>query len=147
MYVVLDKLCFCSIDTPGVISRVSNLFKGHPDLIVGFNTFLPPGFKIEVHQNEINISGPAQHSQTLAKIAQAHNSSNSANSSVSIDSSAACSYVHCRCSCVTHVSLVLRGVVVAQWSEHQWLKLEEFLDPTLNIFPYLEVNVSERICF
>ena len=61
---------FCSIDTPGVISRVSNLFKGHPDLIVGFNTFLPPGFKIEVHQNEINISGPAQHSQTLAKIAQ-----------------------------------------------------------------------------
>ncbi len=68
----------CSIDTPGVISRVSNLFKGHPDLIVGFNTFLPPGFKIEVHQNEINISGPAQHSLTLAKIAQAHNSSTAA---------------------------------------------------------------------
>ncbi|XP_064388294.1 paired amphipathic helix protein Sin3a-like isoform X2 [Halichondria panicea] len=67
-----------SIDTPGVISRVSNLFKGHPDLIVGFNTFLPPGFKIEVHQNEINISGPAQHSVTLAKIAQAHNSSTAA---------------------------------------------------------------------
>ena len=40
--------CDCSIDTPGVIGRVSNLFKGHPDLIVGFNTFLPPGFKIEV---------------------------------------------------------------------------------------------------
>ena len=39
---------FSSIDTPGVIARVSNLFKGHPDLIVGFNTFLPPGFKIEV---------------------------------------------------------------------------------------------------
>lgn len=71
-------LLYCSIDTPGVISRVSNLFKGHPDLIVGFNTFLPPGFKIEVHQNEINISGPAQHSQTLAKIAQAHNSSQAA---------------------------------------------------------------------
>ena len=63
-----------SIDTPGVISRVSNLFKGHPDLIVGFNTFLPPGFKIEVHQNEINISGPAQHSHQLQKIAQQHNS-------------------------------------------------------------------------
>ena len=75
-----------SIDTPGVISRVSNLFKGHPDLIVGFNTFLPPGFKIEVHQNEINISGPAQHSQTLAKIAQAHNSSNAIDlSNVSVD--------------------------------------------------------------
>lgn len=66
---------FLSIDTPGVISRVSNLFKGHPDLIVGFNTFLPPGFKIEVHgQNEINIHGPAQHTQTLQQIAMRHNS-------------------------------------------------------------------------
>uniref|UniRef100_A0A674NKV9 Paired amphipathic helix protein Sin3a n=1 Tax=Takifugu rubripes TaxID=31033 RepID=A0A674NKV9_TAKRU len=37
-----------SIDTPGVISRVSQLFKGHPDLIMGFNTFLPPGYKIEI---------------------------------------------------------------------------------------------------
>lgn len=37
-----------SIDTPGVIARVSNLFRGHPELIVGFNTFLPPGYKIEV---------------------------------------------------------------------------------------------------
>uniref|UniRef100_H2YZP8 Paired amphipathic helix protein Sin3a n=1 Tax=Ciona savignyi TaxID=51511 RepID=H2YZP8_CIOSA len=37
-----------SIDTPGVIARVSHLFNGHPDLIVGFNTFLPPGYKIEV---------------------------------------------------------------------------------------------------
>ena len=77
-HIVCFSLFTCSIDTPVVISRVSNLFKGHPDLIVGFNTFLPPGFKIEVHQNEINISGPAQHSQTLAEIAQAHNSSQAA---------------------------------------------------------------------
>lgn len=41
-----------SIDTPGVITRVSNLFKGHPELIVGFNTFLPPGYKIEIKNNE-----------------------------------------------------------------------------------------------
>jgi paired amphipathic helix protein Sin3a len=67
-----------SIDTPGVISRVSNLFRGHPDLIVGFNTFLPPGFKIEVRHNEINISGPAQHEQALQKIAAQHNSTTSA---------------------------------------------------------------------
>lgn len=72
---VLNPLPFYSIDTPGVISRVSNLFKGHPDLIVGFNTFLPPGFKIEVHgTNEINISGPAQHTHTLQQIAMRHNS-------------------------------------------------------------------------
>jgi paired amphipathic helix protein Sin3a len=36
-----------SIDTPGVIARVSELFKGHKHLILGFNTFLPPGWKIE----------------------------------------------------------------------------------------------------
>jgi paired amphipathic helix protein Sin3a len=42
-----------SIDTPGVIQRVSNLFKGHNDLIEGFNTFLPPGYKIEVSHNDI----------------------------------------------------------------------------------------------
>ena len=36
-----------AIDTPGVIERVSNLFNGHPALIQGFNTFLPPGYRIE----------------------------------------------------------------------------------------------------
>ena len=44
----LFNILISSIDTPGVIGRVSNLFKGHPDLIMGFNTFLPPGYKIEV---------------------------------------------------------------------------------------------------
>ena len=34
------------IDTPGVIERVSTLFRGNDRLIYGFNTFLPPGFKI-----------------------------------------------------------------------------------------------------
>ncbi len=48
----------CSIDTPGVISRVSNLFKGHPDLIVGFNTFLPPGYKIEVQAEIVSVQQP-----------------------------------------------------------------------------------------
>lgn len=37
----------CSIDTPGVIKRVSSLFAGYPGLIEGFNTFLPPGYRIE----------------------------------------------------------------------------------------------------
>ena len=37
-----------SIDTPGVIARVSELFKGHESLVGGFNTFLPPGYKIEL---------------------------------------------------------------------------------------------------
>ncbi|KAJ2610085.1 hypothetical protein EV177_004146 [Coemansia sp. RSA 1804] len=36
-----------AIDTPGVIERVSQLFYGSPNLIQGFNTFLPPGYRIE----------------------------------------------------------------------------------------------------
>ena len=43
-----------AIDTPGVIDRVSNLFHGHPQLIQGFNTFLPPGYKIEAGYNDPN---------------------------------------------------------------------------------------------
>ncbi|XP_014501051.1 paired amphipathic helix protein Sin3-like 4 isoform X2 [Vigna radiata var. radiata] len=34
------------IDTAGVIGRVKELFKGHRDLILGFNTFLPKGYEI-----------------------------------------------------------------------------------------------------
>ena len=56
---ILFVLSFFSIDTPGVIQRVSNLFRGHPELIVGFNTFLPPGYRIEVQPNEqVQVSIP-----------------------------------------------------------------------------------------
>ncbi|GFN83362.1 paired amphipathic helix protein sin3a-like, partial [Plakobranchus ocellatus] len=58
------------IDTPGVINRVSNLFKGHPDLIVGFNTFLPPGYKIEVQCETINVHQPGQQVMSIAALAQ-----------------------------------------------------------------------------
>lgn len=60
-----------SIDTPGVIQRVSNLFKGHPELIVGFNTFLPPGYKIEVQANDqgfayqVSVSVPSPSGNVL----------------------------------------------------------------------------------
>merc|ERR1711871_342780 len=39
-----------SINTPGVIERVKNLFRGYNKLILGFNTFLPEGegYKIEI---------------------------------------------------------------------------------------------------
>ncbi|TFY60466.1 hypothetical protein EVG20_g7408 [Dentipellis fragilis] len=36
-----------SIDTPGVISRISTLFRSHPALIPGFNAFLPVGYRID----------------------------------------------------------------------------------------------------
>ncbi|KAJ3140366.1 Transcriptional regulatory protein sin3 [Physocladia obscura] len=43
-----------SIDTPGVIERVSTLFRGHPTLVTGFNTFLPPGYRIEATMNPLD---------------------------------------------------------------------------------------------
>lgn len=42
----------CSIDTPGVIERVSQLFHGHPSLIQGFNTFLPIGYRIDCSSDQ-----------------------------------------------------------------------------------------------
>ena len=44
---IMKKFRKREIDTPGVIERVSTLFRGYNDLILGFNTFLPPGFKIK----------------------------------------------------------------------------------------------------
>eukprot|EP00632_Arachnochrysis_sp_CCMP2950_P013965 CAMPEP_0185700544 /NCGR_PEP_ID=MMETSP1164-20130828/7548_1 /TAXON_ID=1104430 /ORGANISM="Chrysoreinhardia sp, Strain CCMP2950" /LENGTH=1111 /DNA_ID=CAMNT_0028367495 /DNA_START=182 /DNA_END=3517 /DNA_ORIENTATION=+ len=40
------------IDTPGVIQQVSHLFQGYNKLILGFNTFLPDGYKIELPVEE-----------------------------------------------------------------------------------------------
>lgn len=37
-----------TIDTAGVIKKVKNLFYGHSELILGFNTFLPKGYEIKV---------------------------------------------------------------------------------------------------
>lgn len=59
----MAKLTLVSIDTPGVISRVSELFAGHPNLIQGFNTFLPPGYRIECglenNPNSIRVTTPS----------------------------------------------------------------------------------------
>ncbi|KAI3474840.1 hypothetical protein Pfo_030151 [Paulownia fortunei] len=49
------------IDTAGVIARVKELFKGHPNLILGFNTFLPKVMKLpslmrkRLHQKGQNV--------------------------------------------------------------------------------------------
>ncbi|KAG0183135.1 Transcriptional regulatory protein sin3 [Apophysomyces sp. BC1021] len=48
-----------SIDTPGVIERVSTLFRGHPTLISGFKTFLPPGYHIECSADIIRVTTPS----------------------------------------------------------------------------------------
>ncbi len=41
-----------NIDTPGVINRVSSLFRGYNKLVLGFNTFLPEGYKIDLRDIE-----------------------------------------------------------------------------------------------
>mmetsp|Transcript_25802 Transcript_25802/g.51378 ORF Transcript_25802/g.51378 Transcript_25802/m.51378 type:complete len:834 (-) Transcript_25802:50-2551(-) len=57
------------IDTPGVIKRVSNLFRGYNKLILGFNTFLPDGYKIELKdiEGQLNpvFSGPGAQQQSV----------------------------------------------------------------------------------
>ena len=44
---VMKRFKSANIDTLGVVKRVAELFEGHTTLIVGLNTFLPPGFEIQ----------------------------------------------------------------------------------------------------
>ncbi|KAL8688268.1 MAG: hypothetical protein Q9218_005778 [Villophora microphyllina] len=64
-----------AIDTPGVIDRVSTLFAGHPELIQGFNTFLPPGYRIECgtrdDPNTIRVTTPM--GTTVSQMPSGHN--------------------------------------------------------------------------
>ncbi|GJU59038.1 endopeptidase [Tanacetum coccineum] len=38
------------VDTPSIIARVRRLFQGYPDLILGFNTFLPKEYEITIDE-------------------------------------------------------------------------------------------------
>lgn len=49
---IMKKFKSQEIDTPGVIRRVSTLFHGNRRLVLGFNTFLPEGYKIELPTDE-----------------------------------------------------------------------------------------------
>uniref|UniRef100_A0A8D0BF34 Paired amphipathic helix protein Sin3b n=1 Tax=Salvator merianae TaxID=96440 RepID=A0A8D0BF34_SALMN len=58
-----------SIDTPGVIRRVSQLFHEHPDLIIGFNAFLPLGYRIEIPKNgRLSIQSPLSGQVSLEQV-------------------------------------------------------------------------------
>ena len=46
------------LDTPGVIERVANLFHGYPNLLRGFNVFLPDGFRVEITGNPTPTAAP-----------------------------------------------------------------------------------------
>lgn len=57
-----------------MIDRVSSLFAGHPELIQGFNTFLPPGYRIECgtgdDPNAIRVTTPM--GTTVSQMPSAH---------------------------------------------------------------------------
>ena len=54
-----------AIDTQKVIERVSRLFHGHQTLILGFSTFLPQGYTIEVRpQQMMDMGGHAPDTDT-----------------------------------------------------------------------------------
>ncbi|KAJ1966921.1 hypothetical protein IWQ62_002167 [Dispira parvispora] len=62
-----------TLDTPTVIHRVSDLFRGHPSLIQGFNTFLPPGYHIDCGVNSgdgayVQVTTPGGHVVPQASI-------------------------------------------------------------------------------
>ncbi|XP_061097770.1 paired amphipathic helix protein Sin3b-like [Conger conger] len=50
---ILKEFKSQSIDLLGVMNQVSQLFHGHPDLVMGFNAFLPPGYRIEIPKNGV----------------------------------------------------------------------------------------------
>ncbi|KAL8919161.1 MAG: hypothetical protein Q9208_006921 [Pyrenodesmia sp. 3 TL-2023] len=86
-----------SIDTPGVIGRVSQLFAGHPELIQGFNTFLPPGYRIECgtrdDPNAIRVTTPA--GTTVSQMPSVHNRLNgSLNGGPTLDNLGSASHQH-----------------------------------------------------
>ncbi|RKP09630.1 Sin3 family co-repressor-domain-containing protein, partial [Thamnocephalis sphaerospora] len=47
-----------AIDTPGVIDRVLELFGSNMSLIIGFNTFLPPGYEIGPDPIGVRVTTP-----------------------------------------------------------------------------------------
>ncbi|GIL73116.1 hypothetical protein Vretimale_4724 [Volvox reticuliferus] len=47
---IMKEFKAAKIDTTGVIHKVKQLFKGHRELILGFNTFLPRGYEIELQR-------------------------------------------------------------------------------------------------
>lgn len=60
------------VDTPGVIDRVSNLFRGYNKLILGFNKFLPDGYKISLQDLERNDAEEAARQRAAAAADSQH---------------------------------------------------------------------------
>jgi len=62
-----------NIDTEGVIKRVKSLFKGNRSLILGFNQFLPPGYKIELEPSPPEKRPTIEFKQAMEYVAKIKN--------------------------------------------------------------------------
>ncbi|CAH8605591.1 unnamed protein product [Dicrocoelium dendriticum] len=51
---VMREFKMQTIGTEVVIRRVRELFEGHPDLIVGFNNFIPQGYRVDAPPSRMN---------------------------------------------------------------------------------------------
>lgn len=72
------------VDTPGVIARVSKLFRGYNNLILGFNKFLPDGYKISMQELEMQDAMYARE-QEMLRAQQASMASKGGPAPMSID--------------------------------------------------------------
>ena len=48
------------LEPPGVIAAVCQIFKGREDLVQGFNSFLPDGYRMPLPQNPSTAGAAAQ---------------------------------------------------------------------------------------
>ncbi len=64
---IMKSFKAAQIDTPGVIREVKTLFHGHNDLILGFNTFLPPDYKITLNDPPTTAEPPRTNSGRRAR--------------------------------------------------------------------------------
>ncbi|XP_055808961.1 paired amphipathic helix protein Sin3-like 1 isoform X4 [Solanum dulcamara] len=73
---VMKDLKAKRIDTVGVIARVKELFKEHPSLLLGFNAFVPNGYKIILNDEDKDPpkkpAGQEQALNLVNKIKQKH---------------------------------------------------------------------------
>lgn len=53
---ILEEFEAETVDLPGAIRRVTRLFDGSRNLLLGFNTFLPQGYKLELRGDEGKVS-------------------------------------------------------------------------------------------
>jgi histone deacetylase complex regulatory component SIN3 len=149
----ISYLKLCSINTPGVIERVKNLFKGYNKLILGFNTFLPDGegtkllslsfrshhldtigYKIELTAEEQGYTADGISNSTMSNSLLSPNNSNLSSAATGISSSLSDIGMNLGISAMTGVPILQNGVTMSTLS-----------NPLLNNQPVVRPNSAMGI--